>query len=46
MGVFSAMLEFVQPILIGLWKAAGVLISNTTRSQIVGKYSCRDCVCG
>jgi len=41
-GEFSAVPEFVQPVLPGLWKAAGVLILNTLRLQIVGKYSCRN----
>lgn len=44
-GEFSAVLEFVQAVLIGLWKAAGMLILNTPHLQIVGKYSCRNCVC-
>lgn len=44
-GEFSAVLEFVQPVLIGLWKAAGMLILNTLHLQIVGKYSCRNCAC-
>lgn len=43
-GEFSAVLEFVQAVLIGLWKAAGMLILNTLHLQIVGKYSCRNCV--
>lgn len=36
------MLEFVQPVLIGPWKAAGTLILNTLNVQIVGKYSCKE----
>lgn len=33
------------PVLIGLWKAAGMLILNILLLQVVGKYSCRNWVC-